>query len=176
MTPSNTPIINNNIKISFDLDEVLFVSPSTHKTEPALPFPLNKIFKERLRFGAPNLINELKNRGYEVWVYTSSYRTERYIKFLFRCYGVKFDEIVNAQRHLKEVQGNKKEILPQKIPSKYRISLHVDDETVVATYGKAYGFDVFQLEAQDDNWEEKILERMLQIENKIKKQNDFLSQ
>lgn len=155
------------VKISFDLDEVLFVSPLTHKTEPALPFPLNKIFIERVRFGAPHLINELQKRGYEVWVYTSSYRTQNYIKWLFRFYGVKFDSIVNAQRHLKEVQKDRKELLPQKLPNRYRISLHIDDEEVVASYGKAYGFDVFQLEAQDDNWEEKILDRMKQIEDKL---------
>ena len=37
------------MRVSFDLDEVLFVSPQTHKTEPPLPFPLNRFFKERLR-------------------------------------------------------------------------------------------------------------------------------
>lgn len=156
-----------NIKISFDLDEVLFVSPNTHKTEPMLPFPLNKIFIERVRYGAPKLINELQSRGYEVWIYTSSYRTERYIRTLFRCYGVKLHEIVNAQRHLKEVQRDKKETLPQKLPNRYRISLHIDDEEVVCSYGKAYGFEVFQLDAQDDNWEEKILDRMKKIERKL---------
>lgn len=155
------------IRISFDLDEVLFVSPKTHKTEPMLPFPLNKIFIEHIRLGAPHLIKELRNRGYEVWIYTSSFRSQRYIKMLFMLYGVHFDEIVNAHRHLKEVQGNKKEILPQKLPNRYRISLHIDDEEIVATYGKAYGFDVFQLNAQDDDWEKKILERMSQIEEKI---------
>lgn len=160
---------NDRLKVSFDLDEVLFVSPATHKTEPALPFPFNKIYIERLRLGAPNLINELQKRGYEVWVYTSSYRTEKYIRHLFRLYGVKFDEIVNAQRHLKEVQRDRKEILPQKLPSNYRISLHIDDEAVVATYGKSYGFEVFQLEAPDDEWEEKIMKKMDQIEAKIKK-------
>lgn len=156
------------IKISFDLDEVLFVSPATHKTEPMLPFPLNKIFIERVRLGAPKLIKELQARGYEVWIYTSSYRTERYIRTLFRCYGVKLHEVVNAQRHLKEVQRDKKETLPQKLPNRYRISLHIDDEEVVVSYGKAYGFDVFQLEAQDDDWEAKILDRMKKIEEKIK--------
>lgn len=161
---------NDVVRISFDLDEVLFVSPNTHKTEPPLPFPLNKIYKERLRYGAPHLINELQNRGYEVFVYTSSYRTQKYIKNLFRCYGVKFDEIINAQRHLKEVQGNKPQILPQKLPNRYRISLHIDDETVVVSYGKAYGFDVFQLDAQDDDWEEKILNRMKKIEERISNQ------
>ena len=35
------------MRISFDLDEVLFVSTETHKAEPPLIFPLNKIFRER---------------------------------------------------------------------------------------------------------------------------------
>ena len=153
-------IDGDKIRVSFDLDEVLFVSPMTHKTEPPLHFPFNKIFIERLRFGAPELICELQRRGIEVWVYTSSYRSEWYIKSLFRLYGVRFDGIVNAQRHLKEVQRNKKEILPQKLPNFYRISLHIDDEEVVVSYGKAYGFKVYQLNAHDDEWREKILERI----------------
>lgn len=151
------------MRVSFDLDEVLFVSPQTHKTEKELPFPLNKIFIERLRLGTPDLIRMLHDEGCEVWVYTSSFRSERYIKTLFRFYHVKFDGIVNGDRHLREVQGNKRERLPQKLPSKYRISLHIDDESVVCTNGRAYGFNVYQLEAQDDEWKEKIIERVREI-------------
>lgn len=88
---------------------------------------------------------------------------------MFGLYGVRFTQIVNAQRHLEEVQRNRKEMLPQKLPNNYRISLHIDDEAVVASYGKAYGFEVFQLEAQDDAWEAKILAKMEQIEAKNKK-------
>ncbi len=71
------------MRVSFDLDEVLFVSPETHKTEPPLIFPLNRIFKERLRLSTPALIKSLQYMGYEVWVYTSSFRTIGYIKSLF---------------------------------------------------------------------------------------------
>ena len=151
------------MRVSFDLDEVLFVNPETHKTEPELRFPFNKIFVERLRFGTPELIHTLQEEGFEVWVYTSSFRSERYIKSLFRMYHIRFDGIVNGTRHLEEVQGNKKETLPQKMPCKYRISLHIDDETVICTAGKAYGFNVYQLNAHDDEWKEKILERVQQI-------------
>ena len=159
-------MINNSeqkMRVSFDLDEVLFVNTSTHKTEPELAFPFNKIFVERLRLGAPDLIRQLQDEGFEVWVYTSSFRSERYIKCLFRLYHVRFDGIVNGTRHLKEVQGKRKETLPQKMPSKYRISLHIDDESVICTAGKAYGFNVYQLDAQDDDWEAKILERVYHI-------------
>ena len=151
------------MRVSFDLDEVLFVSPTTHKTEPELRFPLNRIYKERLRLGTPDLIRELQRLGYEVWVYTSSFRSEGYIRHLFRCYGVQFDGIVNGTRHMKEVQGNNKTTLPQKLPNRYRISLHIDDEEVICSAASQYGFRAFQLNAQDDDWKEKIIQRAEQI-------------
>ncbi len=156
------------MRVSFDLDEVLFVSPKTHKTEPPLKFPFDKIYKERLRLGTPELINKLQEMGYEVWVYTSSFRTEKYIKRLFKFYHVKFDGIVNGTRHLNEVQRDRKEVLPQKLPNIYHISLHIDDETIVATWGRENGYDVFQLEAEDENWKEKIIERAEQIRKRDK--------
>ncbi|MCR4740074.1 MAG: HAD family hydrolase [Lachnospiraceae bacterium] len=154
------------MRVSFDLDEVLFVSPETHKTEPPLIFPLDRIYKERLRLGTPRLINRLQELSYEVWVYTSSFRSERYIKTLFRLYGVKFDGIVNGNRHLAEVQKGHAETLPQKLPSRYRISLHIDDESIICTMGRQFGFNVYQLDAQDDDWEEKIIERAAQIKRR----------
>lgn len=67
--------------------------------------------------------------------------------------------IINAQRHLLEVQRDRAEMLPQKMPGRYRISLHIDDETIICTAGKLYGFNVYQLDADDDDWKEKIIAR-----------------
>ena len=153
----------DNMRVSFDLDEVLFVAPNTHETEPPLPFPLNRMYPERLRLGTPELVRELQAMSCEVWVYTSSFRTERYIRALFRHYGVRFDGIVNGERHLREVQRNNRTILPQKLPNHYHISLHVDDETIICAMGKEYGFETYHLDAQDDEWKEKIIERVKQI-------------
>ena len=136
------------MRVSFDLDEVLFVSENTHKTEPPLRFPLNHFYKERR-------------------VYTSSFRSEKYIRNLFRCYGVRFDGIVNGDRHLKEVQRNSKTVLPQKLPNRYRISLHIDDETVICSLGAQYGFKTYQLYAQDDNWKEKIITRAEEVRKTV---------
>ena len=68
-----------------------------------------------------------------MWIYTSSFRSERYIRSLFRCYGVRLDGIVNGSRHLREVQRDRREILPQKLPNRYHISLHIDDESVICS-------------------------------------------
>jgi len=145
------------MRVSFDLDEVLFVLPETHKTEPPLRFPWNKIYKERLRLGTPDVIHTLQEQGYEVWVYTSSFRSEKYIRRLFRHYKIRFDGIVNGTRHLKEVQRDNRQQLPQKLPNKYRISLHIDDEEIICTLGRQYGYNVYQLDAQDDSWKDKII-------------------
>lgn len=145
------------MRVSFDLDKVLFVSPLTHRTEPPLPFPLDRKYKERLRLGTPELIGELQKQGYEVWIYTSSFRSEEYIRSLFRYYGVHLDGIVNGERHLREVQGKSRTMLPQKMPSYYRISLHVDDEASICALGRTYGFQVYLLDAQDDDWKDKII-------------------
>ena len=146
------------MRISFDLDDVLFVLPGNYETEPAPCFPFDRLFVERLRKGTPELIHALQKRGYEVWIYTSSYRRESYLKALFRLYGIRFDGIVNAQRHEKEVQRNRAKLLPTKLPSFYRISLHVDDEKSVEKNGKLYGFRTLRIFEPDEHWVEKVLD------------------
>ena len=39
------------MRISFDIDEVLFIDPETIEAEDPLRFPLNRVLKERLRKG-----------------------------------------------------------------------------------------------------------------------------
>ena len=126
----------DNMRVSFELDEVLFVVPNTHETEPPLPFPLNRMYPERLRLGTPELVRELQAMSCEVWVYTSSFRTERYIRALFRHYGVRFDGIVNGERHLREVQRNNRTILPQKLPNHYHISCMWTTKRLSAPWGR----------------------------------------
>jgi len=111
------------MRVSFDLDEVLFVSEKTHKTEPPLRFPLNHFYKERLRLGTPDVVNTL--------------------------------------------QRNSKTVLPQKLPNRYRISLHIDDEAVICSLGAQYGFKTYQLYAQDDNWKEKNITRAEEVRKTV---------
>ena len=51
---------------------------------------------------------------------------------------------------------------------RYRISLHIDDETIVCTSGRQYGYNVYQLNAHDDDWKDKIIERAMQIRKREK--------
>ena len=145
------------MKISFDLDDVLFVSPKDYETEPPLRFPLSRLFPERLRKGTVQLIHDLQGEGFEVWVYTSSFRADVYIRSLFRHYGVSFDGIINGARHKREIQGNNPKPLPQKMPHQYHISLHIDDEDAVHANGKVYGFRTLKVFEPDPEWADKVM-------------------
>ena len=145
------------MRISFDLDEVLFVDPNRYETEKALRFPLNRLFPERLRKGTVDLIHELQRQGFEVWVYPSSFRTETYIRALFRNYGIRFDQIVNGYRHKAEVVGERTQPMPNKVPSFYHISLHIDDEDSVIQNGFVYGYKTLRVYEPDEAWAQKIL-------------------
>lgn len=156
----------NVMRVSFDLDEVLFVSPDTHKVEQELRFPFNRIYKERLRLGTVKLVHELQAQGIEVWVYTSSFRDIKYIKRLFAHYHVHFDDIVNGTRHMKEVQGKRGYPVPNKLPSHYRIGLHIDDEIGILEGGKLHGFKVMLVDAPDDEWVEKVMKQVMDIKKR----------
>ena len=122
------------MRISFDLDDVLFVSPKTYETEPAPRFPYDRL---------------------------------RYLRRLFRLYGIRFDEIVNGERHKKEVQRDRKERLPMKLPNFYRIDLHVDDEKSVRDNALRYGYRVMRVMEPDEHWIERVLreaERVYRLE------------
>jgi hypothetical protein len=149
--------------VSFDLDDTLFVNPETVETEKALKFPLSLRYKERLRAGAPELLAKIRDSGIKLWIYTTSFRSERYIRSYFKRYGIKTDGVVNGQRHKNEVQGSRTEPLPSKYPSKYRIDLHIDDDVSVVQNGKTYGFRVYLINNADKDWSENIWNEILRI-------------
>lgn len=152
------------MRISFDLDDTLFINPEKTEAEPALSFPFSLCYPDRLRAGTVFLMQYLKEKQIEIWIYTTSFRSERYIRNLFRHYHIRIDTVINGARHAREVQGHKKEAMPSKYPSHYRIDLHVDDDSSVLENGKIYGFHVFLIHQQDKNWTEDIIR---QIESRL---------
>ncbi len=152
--------------VSFDLDDTLFVSDKNFKTEPPLKFPMCMIYHEKLRLGTVALMKYIRQQKIKLWIYTTSYRSERYIRGLFQCYGIKLDYVINGEKHEKEVQANHADGMPSKYPSKYRIDLHIDDDLSVLQNGKIYGFRVFLVGQQDDDWAEKIKKEIEKIKSR----------
>lgn len=157
------------MKISFDLDETLFVNPAEVPIEPELKFPYNKIYKDKLRKGAVKLLKEINSSDTELWIYTTSNRSNKYISGIFKHYGIRIDSIVNAVRHEKEVARGRANF-PSKYPAAYRIDLHVDDEKSVYENGIANGFRVYRITNNDAEWADNIRKELARIRRNSKQE------
>ena len=150
------------LRVSFDLDETLFVNPAAVPTEPELKFPYNRLYKDRLRKGAVELLREINNSDTELWIYTTSNRTDRYINGICRHYGIRIDSIVNAARH-EAAAAKGRANFPSKYPSVFQIDLHVDDERSVYENGVAYGFRVYRITNDDAEWADNLRKEMKRV-------------
>lgn len=151
--------------VSFDLDETLFVNPEKVQAEKPLKFPFCRIYRDRLRAGAVDLLTWINGTEIKLWIYTTSYRSPRYISSIFRHYGIRIDNIINGKSHAEEVQGSRREIMPSKYPAKYHIDLHVDDEISVYQNGTAHGFRVYLLKENDTEWVDNLKTEINRIKN-----------
>lgn len=66
------------MKVSFDLDDTLFVSPDEFETEAVPSFTYKWKYKERIRKGTIELFEKLRAMDVEIWIYTTSFWSERY--------------------------------------------------------------------------------------------------
>ena len=139
------------MNIAFDLDNTLISSD----------FPpeecrwLRRMFlKERLRRGTKWLFRHLKARGHQIWIYTTSCRSEKYISRLFYTYGLNLDGIVNLDRH------NLKTPPCSKYPPAFGIDLLIDDSPGVEQEGRTHGFPVIIVSPDNPDWAERLLDEI----------------
>jgi hypothetical protein len=146
------------MRISFDVDDTLVCGPSV-PTEQYVPRWKRWWYPEVLRHGTKDLMRELINRRHNLWIYTTSYRSPRYLRGWFGSFGVPISGVVNQHRHERVVgrQG------PSKCPPAFGINLHVDDSEGVAEEGRRHGFHVVVVNPEDVEWVARVLEA---IENR----------
>ena len=65
--------------------------------------------------------------------------------------------------HEISVCNSKRDPMPSKFPSRYRIDLHIDDDKSVLQNGRTYGFKVLIIGPPDDMWADKIWEEVERI-------------
>jgi hypothetical protein len=84
------------MRITFDLDDTLICFQEGVPQEPHPPWYLRwLVTDEPLRLGAVDVFCELRIRGWEVWIYTTSNRRPSAVRRWLRCYGVRIDGFVN---------------------------------------------------------------------------------
>src|ERR1700739_4000113 len=94
------------MRISFDVDDTLVCRginmPAEHARVPAF---LHRHFCEPLRCGTCEMMRKLRGRGWNIWIYTTSFRPSFYIRTWLFLYGIRIDGVINEDRHRRELAG-----------------------------------------------------------------------
>lgn len=150
------------MRISFDIDDTLVCDTSV-PTEQFVPRWRRWWYPERLRRGTRDLMRELIRRRHQIWIYTTSDRSSRYLRGWFGSFGVPIHGVVNQAQHQRVVgrQG------PSKYPPAFDIAFHVDDSEGVAEEGRRNRFHVLVVAPEDKDWTLRVLEALDGVARRI---------
>ena len=100
------------------------------------------------------LLKALLMRRWQIWVYTTSYRSSGYLRGWFNCFDLPIGGVVNQSNH-DQIVGRKG---PSKYPPAFGIDLHVDDSEGVRLEGERHGFAVVVVSPEDPDWTSRVLQ------------------
>ena len=140
------------MRIAFDLDNTLIRCGHDFPLEkPQRRIWAKLLGSEQLREGIKVLTDSCRQRGWQVWVYTTSYRGAWHIRRLFWLHGIRLDGVVNQERHDREARAR-----CTKHPPSFGIDLLIDDSEGVRIEGQRHGFQVLVIAPDDVQWTEKV--------------------
>ena len=117
---------------------------------------------EHLRKGTIELLKDL-GQTHELWIYTTSFRSQWMLKVSFWLKGVKIKRVINEQDHDNMIRHYTFNMRPSKYPKHFGIDVHVDDSVGVLEEGNAFGFKVIQIDPLDPEWTTTIRNRLNDI-------------
>jgi hypothetical protein len=138
------------MKIAFDLDGTLIPIPGSTMQTERLSLLSRTVSREQLRTGAPALLRNLRRRGHEVWIYTTSMRSPLKLRLWFLTFGVPLHGIVNHATHYERL--GKQALACSKFPPAFGIDLLIDDAEGVVLEGKRFGFSMLHIREDDSAW------------------------
>ena len=158
-------------RVVFDLDEVVFCRDDSEAAEKPLPFPLRRIYPERVRLGIPALFAFFRYKGYDVWVYSANLYSMDYIRNLFRHYRTRLTGIVTGTGRKVSSDVREREKLEKELRSTYAVTLHADRGSLLRVDDRVGSFEEFEIGA-DKNWSAEIMEIVREIAEHEKQQAD----
>ncbi len=151
-------------RVALDLDEVVFCAEGEGPLENELPFPWNRLYRERLRLGVPALFHFLAKNGYDIWLYSSEYYSTDYIQNYFKKYHVKIAGVMTAIGKRAKAAGDAGKNLEKLITNKYLYTVHVDNEAVLQVIRETKDFREFRLDTEKAAWSQAVMDAITEIE------------
>ena len=145
-------------RVSLDLDETVFRPADDPCLEKPLRFPLNRIYKERLRLGIPALFHMLNESSYDIWIYTARYYSVNYLKYYLKHYHVHVTGIVTGTARKGPAGTDTRKALETMLESRYESTVHIDKDEVIRTFTTPRPFEEFPLSGAPETWSREVMD------------------
>jgi hypothetical protein len=145
------------MNISFDLDSTLIPNGEEFKTEKKGWFAV-LLQIEKIRLGAPELIQQLQKEGHIICIYTTSFRSKFRIRKTLKYYGISVNKIINQLENQKVLKALN--INSSKYPPAFNFDVHIDDLKGVGIEGERYGFRTIIIQPRDRDWTNTIFNNL----------------
>lgn len=145
--------------VSFDFDEVILSDGSVYPIDKKIIFPFNLVYKYPIKKNAGVLIKQLRELGFDVWVYTGNYHSYQYIEGLLRFHNARVDGVINGLR-----KGKHSSRLQKAFSDKYELSLHIDNEGITCVDTKTHEYEIYDIEVIGGDWAAKVYSKVREIE------------
>ena len=147
------------MRVAFDLDNTLIRNDFDFPLAKARrPFFQRLLQTESLRLGIRELFAFCREQRWEVWIYTTSYRSPFHIRKMLWAYDLRADGIINQARHDKHVR-----VRSTKHPPTFGITALIDDSRGVQLEGERFGFNVIQIDPDNANWVNAVQTQLLSL-------------
>lgn len=147
------------MKIAFDLDNTLIRNDYAFLIEEPQKKLFAKVFGvEELRLGTVEIFNYCRSQNWEIWIYTTSFRSIFRIKTLFWVHNIRLDGVINEEIHNRSVK-----VRSSKHPPTFGIDVIVDDSEGVKIEGEHFNFDVIWLKPDNENWVKELKLKLTEL-------------
>ena len=150
---------NHKMRITLDMDEIVFSPEKDGRTEKPLPFPLCRFFPEKLRLGIPALFSFCAAMGYDIWLYSSGYNSLDYIRELLKLYHTQVTGIITGTARKAPKHSATGEAMEKLFSAKYTRTIHIDNNMLLCIDSRTKDFREFPLTGTG-TWSAEVMETM----------------
>lgn len=147
----------HDMRATFDLDEVIFRPADDPHIEKKPGFIRFGIQRKALRAGIPALFSWLVRNGYDVWVYSSNFYSTDDIARYFRRYQTPVTGIITGMKKKKSGQSTVSDETRKLMENKYQVTVHIDNDLVLVTRGRAGEFEEKEIESDPGQWSRQVI-------------------
>lgn len=155
--------VKNVKRATFDIDDIVFAKEGDQ--EEPISFPYNLVYKHRMKLGIAALMQNLWDRGYDIWVFTSEYHSREYYRRFFQIHGVEVTGIVNGMDTKKAKRTEKKESLWEAFRNQYKMSITVLKDSIIYNNAATREFEKIDINREELDASKNVLEIIEKIDH-----------